>query len=488
MKLHTWMDRTAVRRRKSARKRIISLETLETRQLLSGLINPSAAGFLQGYVDNPSNNPLSGATVQLLNSAGTTVLWSETTNSAGYYNFNDYTGLTAGTTYNLVVSNSSTSSVGIQTTVDQASDNTSLPGYAHAIQVTVEPLSGSSPVSGLSPVNFQTTWTGAEALDYVNTQLIASSYNSAGAPFNSGNELEGQLGLTLTGNPGNTSSIGSACSDLLDGVYPNSPFTAYPSLTSDSTTISANVSDYTTNLGEIGYLYDKYATTPPSGQSFTSVNGAALQLALWALEYNQMPASGPMTLANPDTPFQVITTGTNATSSGIVSQANSYLSEAYNSTPEDAYFLTVHLPYELTAGQGMFSTDLLNFTAAPNSSVSTAIYDSGGGPVTDTLGEQVYDTATVTGAPSGPTPTGTVTYYFYNTASPVYGTTTPVSTQTVTLTSTGRCPIRHDGGADGRQLLVHRRLQRRQQLHGLRGRGRAADDQPGLLEREHGDL
>ena len=60
-----------------------------------------------------------------------------------------------------------------------------------------------------------------------------------------------------------------------------------------------------------------------------------------------------------------------------------------------------------------------------SSSVSTAIYDSGGGPVIDTLGEQVYDTATVTGV-SGVTPTGTVTYYFYNTASPVYGTTTPV--------------------------------------------------------------
>ena len=36
-------------------------------------------------------------------------------------------------------------------------------------------------------------------------------------------------------------------------------------------------------------------------------------------------------------------------------------------------------------------------------------------------------------------PTGTVTYYFYNTASPVYGSTTPVSTQTVTL-SNGAVP------------------------------------------------
>ena len=51
-----------------------------------------------------------------------------------------------------------------------------------------------------------------------------------------------------------------------------------------------------------------------------------------------------------------------------------------------------------------------------SSSVSTAIYDSTGGAVTGALGEKVYDTATVTGTPF--TPTGTVTYYFYNTASP----------------------------------------------------------------------
>ena len=51
-----------------------------------------------------------------------------------------------------------------------------------------------------------------------------------------------------------------------------------------------------------------------------------------------------------------------------------------------------------------------------SSSVSTAIYDSTGGAVTGVPGEKVYDTATVTGTPF--TPTGTVTYYFYNTATP----------------------------------------------------------------------
>ncbi len=64
-------------------------------------------------------------------------------------------------------------------------------------------------------------------------------------------------------------------------------------------------------------------------------------------------------------------------------------------------------------------------------SESTTIYDSGGGPVTGLYGEQVYDTATVTGTLA--TPTGTVTYNFYNTSTPTYGVTTPTTTQTVTL-------------------------------------------------------
>ena len=100
--------------------------------------------------------------------------------------------------------------------------------------------------------------------------------------------------------------------------------------------------------------------------------------------------------------------------------------------------------------------------------MSTTIYDSTGGSVTGTLGEQVYDTATVTGTPF--TPTGTVTYYFYNTASPVYGTTTPVATHADgdAERQRERAELGDDGGIDGGQLLVHRRVQRRQQLQRLR--------------------
>ena len=73
-----------------------------------------------------------------------------------------------------------------------------------------------------------------------------------------------------------------------------------------------------------------------------------------------------------------------------------------------------------------------------SSNVGTIIDDSSGGAVTNALGEQVFDTATVTGGPF--TPTGTVTYYFYDTATPTYGTTIPASTQTVSLNSDGSVP------------------------------------------------
>jgi hypothetical protein len=69
-----------------------------------------------------------------------------------------------------------------------------------------------------------------------------------------------------------------------------------------------------------------------------------------------------------------------------------------------------------------------------SSSVSTAIYDSGGGAVTGALGEKVYDTATVSGTPF--TPTGTVTYEFFTTLNG----TGPQTDQTVTLNANGTVP------------------------------------------------
>src|SRR5262249_42173451 len=62
----------------------------------------------------------------------------------------------------------------------------------------------------------------------------------------------------------------------------------------------------------------------------------------------------------------------------------------------------------------------------------TATSIDGNGTTSVVDGATVFDTATVT--PSGPgTPTGKVTYNFYNTDTPVYGFTAPVWSYTVDL-------------------------------------------------------
>ncbi len=115
--------------------------------------------------------------------------------------------------------------------------------------------------------------------------------------------------------------------------------------------------------------------------------------------------------------------GAQSTTEGPL-QAGSYTFAA-NSTGDGNYIVNDSGPEPLTINKG-------------SSSINTAIKDSSGGAVTGTAGEQVYDTAAVSGTPF--TPTGTVMYDFYNTSNPVYGTTTPATTQTVTLSAGGGVP------------------------------------------------
>ena len=82
-----------------------------------------------------------------------------------------------------------------------------------------------------------------------------------------------------------------------------------------------------------------------------------------------------------------------------------------------------------------------------SSNIATVIYNActktpiSGNQATNT---SVYDTASVGGTLYKPT--GTVTYYFYNTATPVFGTTSPLGSQTVTL-SNGTVPNSCSTGA-----------------------------------------
>ena len=410
MRLRNTVHRQASRRRWSVRKGRPSLEGLECRQLLS-----NGNGFVQGFAFNSSNSPVSGAAVQLLTTSNTLVA-STTTNSDGYYAFNNVTPGTYNVAETAAGYSTSVSGSDIQTTINPAS---AINGNTE-IQVTVLDLSQTSNPPP-PPPTFTANWNGGIVGDTVSYQLLASPYNQGPV---SGTATVGQLPFTLTGNQGNLTSIFTFCSDLFHDVFANNSYTVQASLTSNTTTLSpSTVPSYSTNLGEIGYLYNTFATNLSLGPSSSiNTNGAALQVAFWALEYNVMPSSGPMTVtspAHPGTPFSA--TGT---SSAILSAADTYLADAYNNgTPkaEDAYFLNLYKPGANNSGQGMLSTDLLNFTNSPLS-INTSQQ-----PPTATVGTSIMDKATVSG---GNNPTGTVTFNLYNNPN---GTGTPLFTNTEPL-------------------------------------------------------
>ncbi len=390
----------------------------------------TSPGYVQGFALNSSNLPIEGATIDLWDNTGNrnpvNLLATTTTNSAGYYNFNSYfsqfndiTNPYSTTTYQLTETaagySPSVTGNDIQTTINPAS---AIDGDT-AISVTVENLDSQS---------INVLWPGGFAGDYVIEQLYASlavpPTNVAGAPQNSGTQLEGQLALalTLTNNLGNVSSIGTFCSDLLHGVNQNHPYTVQPSTNSNTTTLGSTDSTYSVNLGEMGYLYNTYGTSPPIGQTFTSTQSAGLQLALWSLEYNQMPSSGAMTLATTDTaatPFVVSMSATDP----IVLAANAYLATAYSEFSEDAYFLnlntTTENQYAANDGQGMLCTDTLNFS---NTGLALPSINTSQQPASATVGTSIADQATVSG---GNNPTGTVTFNLYPNSS---GTGTPLYT------------------------------------------------------------
>ena len=410
MRLRNTVHRQASQRRWSVRKGRPSLEGLECRQLLS-----NGNGFVQGFAFNSSNSPVSGAAVQLLTTSNTLVA-STTTNSDGYYAFNNVTPGTYNVAETAAGYSTSVSGSDIQTTINPAS---AINGNTE-IQVTVLDLSQTSNPPP-PPPTFTANWNGGIVGDTVSYQLLASPYNQGPV---SGTATVGQLPFTLTGNQGNLTSIFTFCSDLFHDVFANNSYTVQASLTSNTTTLSpSTVPSYSTNLGEIGYLYNTFATNLSLGPSSSiNTNGAALQVAFWALEYNVMPSSGPMTVtspAHPGTPFSA--TGT---SSAILSAADTYLADAYNNgTPkaEDAYFLNLYKPGANNSGQGMLSTDLLNFTNSPLS-INTSQQ-----PPTATVGTSIVDKATVSG---GNNPTGTVTFNLYNNPN---GTGTPLFTNTEPL-------------------------------------------------------
>ncbi len=361
-----------------------------------------SVGFIQGIVQDNSSptKVLQGATVALYTTGGTLVTQSGLTNPTmtdanGYYAFNN---IPAGT-YNVIESATdyitSVPAGSIQTTINPASVYNT-----NEIQVTVE---------NLSSLSFSLHYTGNPYTEQdAAVELNATTYNqsqmSSGKSITSNGDATGQNDVTLSGNPGNVKSFITVCSDLLHGVTVGSQYAVQPELVPDPT--------YNTSLrtydGELAYLYNQYAMVTQSGApgNNTAINGAALQLAIWALEYNP---DGSLNIDNANSAdgfvvFDSKSSATNPTSQAIINAANSYLTLAANQS-EDVYFLSVNQSPGPNKGQGMLSTDLLNFTDTPKA--SPAVNTVAGGTVIIGSGTKLTDTAVLSG---GYNPTGTITF------------------------------------------------------------------------------
>ena len=345
MRLHRPIGRLVARGTRKHLNRRPSIELIESRLLM-------ATGFVQGFDLDASNTPIPGATVKLENTSTSQII-TTTTDASGYYAFN---GVAPGT-YDVTETSPgyTTSGVSINTTINPA---VAIGGNT-GIQVTVEDLSQQS--LGLTWSIVPYSYKGANI-------YIDSPFQTPNAQIYDG-QPAGQSDPSLTGSLGNITTFYSLCTDLIGTInIPSSSnpdtFQVQPSLSPSTASPSA------TNIGEIDYLYNTFGQDLQTASPGESTNGAALQLAVWALEYN---ATGTLNGTN----FQVLST-TNQT---IVNQADAYLADAAGQS-EDAYFLNVTQTGN-GGGQAMISTDLLNFTnkLQGQPAINTVASESNGGVV-----------------------------------------------------------------------------------------------------------
>ncbi len=266
MKLQKQIGRSVSRRNRKVLSRRPSVESFEPRVLMSN----APVGFVQGYVTGANN-----AQVELENPSNNAVIQSTVTDSTGYFQFNNVPAgdgvTTFSATYNVVVAQTgyATTGVNYSTTVDQAAPLANNAG----IQVTVEDLAKQS---------YNVNWN-LEPYTYQSPNLtFTSSFQSP--TTQTFNQPAGQLGVTLSGNAGNTNTILSLCSDLIGDISFPDQFVAQPSLSPPHVTPSP------TALGEMAYLYNTYGQTLDSATPGAADNGAALQMALWRSNTTQPPS------------------------------------------------------------------------------------------------------------------------------------------------------------------------------------------------------
>jgi hypothetical protein len=314
------------RRRPSRLNLVPSVESFEQRTLLAANI-----GFIQGfaYVDKNNDNTFDtgdrakvNETIDLYASNGKTLLASTRTDASGYYQFN---GLAPGT-YKLVEVDPDKLATGTQAdmTLDQATQVAN-----NAVSVTIAASTSES-----LNVARQPGLDGAVA----GFTVTDGPFNDLTAPGDTVHQYQ----LELSG--GGLSSpitIYSFCTDLFRANPAN--YTVTPSA---SPAPSSPISTY--NAGEIAYLYSKFGT-----QLLSPTQGAGLQLAIWALEYN---SGGGLSGA-----FQVTAPGAGSpTDASAYAAAQAYLADAQGKSA-DAYFLEDSGAVGSYGMQSMITTESINF-------------------------------------------------------------------------------------------------------------------------------
>ena len=299
------------RREHQPRSRLLAIEPLENRQLLT------AGVFLQGTAFAGSAY-LPGATVKLFDSTGTTLLGTATTDASGQYLFDDAHNVTSGNlqpgTYILKETPPAAyalTGAHYLADVDSASVDAS-----YAITVTI------------GDPNLP-TW--MATFNYSEFNSLNHGENVASSIYSHSEVGAGQVPIRLSPPLPSSQQLLTYCTDLFDDFSATNNQT-YPVLA--GTAPAGPVPTY--HAGEIAYLYNHYgkeafpSTTTIGSQSVTGIDQyAGLALAIWELEYDQTPALGSGNFVVTSTTFP-----------GAKAAANNFLSLAAGKS-ETALFLNM---------------------------------------------------------------------------------------------------------------------------------------------------
>ena len=383
-------SRRRLRRATHRRRPLLALEGMEPRLLLS-----STPEVLQGIVYNDANanhavdpgEAQAGATVTLYLKSGAVYnqVTQQTTLADGIYSFG---GLASG--QYRVTESPPTGYTNSSTQASSKLDNVTAT-TGSSIDVT---LGDSSPNNWL--------------LSYPTNNKVEVQFTANGTSHDS---LVGQLNVSNneTDVPYTTPTFQAFCVDLNRDIFTgdsNLPYTL-ESLTDGLNPPNTNANP--ANAGRIAYLYETYGTTtmPATGTLTSAQNAAAMQLAIWELEYEKNSTYD-------------VTTGTFFATGGtnlanIEAQANNYisLSDGHSAL---AYYLNGvpnGKPNELTGAQGLIAPPgVFNFANAQGVTIGDFVWNDTNANGVQDAGEPGIPgvTLTLTGtASAGGSVTGTTT-------------------------------------------------------------------------------